>query len=1252
MAQRGTAALWLTLLLVLALPQQPTALGKTKTAAGKPPTPTPHPDSNDRLHADDGPVPDELGKYVWRQEAVAHIASLTARYTFCLSRALEQDQHCAESAREYEKAGEMREWAAREPGWDTILTAAEFYEDASILLQEGLVADALRQLERSIALKLYPFSEPTALARWQKHLATPGEGFRRVRLELADALTLAADCALELAQGHGGGLAALVRAKNALETAAELRSVEDDTSALDASSGYMRVLQSEILAAAVDSLAQLRSREVRAMLASRGFDCRECSNIRALVRLALLLHLPPTSSLPQRARDPICDAAKAKKSDATGGGTEDAHDALVSESVRVRTLLGRAASFVSAEAFEAFSVPCTAKSKSMCTDGNAYVSDALLLCPPTADGLMHGSPDAEPSDKADAKSARSLAETDVREDSGSSKAGDGENVHPQSQAKTKGKSKSSGKARGGGKAKDASTKDSPMIEMDLQELFGGVAGRDAPFQSLTESSATASKSSATTSPETGAASFSTLMTKIKGDAKAEQEWAEILAEVIQWQNQHWGGVEHERLSMKSLHDEGLQAGMGSRLDAFTVGFADADGYLNNAAEFVEGDDIGDPSFDDARSELDRQLQEELSRQMLRDAHAMQRDGWEVPLTLALIGVVCALVWLARKHRRQLSRFSVEALLNAVGIGGKSGEGRAGKAGAASATAALRTALQSGDPVKVKRALETAEKIVAPGPGVQAVDPALLRRARTFLSERKRAEKALAEGKRREEMKRLEAQQKKKLEEAQREARGAPRAAPPPAPASTATTPAENNSKETADLIPVEFAKSSFALAAEPAGESKSDEDVWVNAGERHFKRTSRDVEPNTEEKGRYRWSSASSVDSGDGVMSNRRPAAAAAATASMVRKGFISAPESPVSPLTNRMAPKTASAPVSAAATARLQRPSVPIPSRPLVASTTTAAAAAGAAPPPPTVTKTTADPKSPPHGTRPGKVGAGAATPMHAAAHANTGILPSQGTPSAPVSWSAVTAGPETAANAAARAAAMTTTAIPQAAQEPAKTTSHRRSRRGGAREKEKARRAREREMNNALATNQGMASLFQQPLPVPPVGGSVLSAHGLNADAPVWTGPRVSAPIQVAQHQALGGFDAQQRRSLDSQRPAEWAPGGSAASPPVSASPPSTGLLATLGGSIWSPSGPTASATPAATSAASPSPFDLFSGGIGGIWSSGNNANSTRTSTAGQTPLDATRPTESNHRRQDSGSDWENLSRSLWASSAPRVE
>ena len=213
----------------------------------------------------DGDLPGGLGEYVWRQEAVAHIASLTARHTFCHSRPLEQE-HCAESAREYEKAGPLREWAALEPGWDAILSAAELYEDASVLLQEGLVAEALGQLERSIALKLFPFRDPASLSRWQTHLATPGEGFRRVRLELADALTLAADCSLELAQGHGGGLAALVRAKVALEMAAELRSVEGDTGALDASSGYMRVLQSEILAAAVDALAQMRSRDVRGML--------------------------------------------------------------------------------------------------------------------------------------------------------------------------------------------------------------------------------------------------------------------------------------------------------------------------------------------------------------------------------------------------------------------------------------------------------------------------------------------------------------------------------------------------------------------------------------------------------------------------------------------------------------------------------------------------------------------------------------------------------------------------------------------------------------------------------------------------------------------------------------------------------------------------------------------------------------------------------------------------------------------------
>jgi hypothetical protein len=95
---------------------------------------------------------------------------------------------------------ELSKWTAADAAWPRLLSSASLNAIARHSAHARQWDQALVALEESLALQLFPYSDPAALTYWQTGLVMPGSVLHRQKLELASALVLRCDCLLQLAQ--------------------------------------------------------------------------------------------------------------------------------------------------------------------------------------------------------------------------------------------------------------------------------------------------------------------------------------------------------------------------------------------------------------------------------------------------------------------------------------------------------------------------------------------------------------------------------------------------------------------------------------------------------------------------------------------------------------------------------------------------------------------------------------------------------------------------------------------------------------------------------------------------------------------------------------------------------------------------------------------------------------------------------------------------------------------------------------------
>ncbi|KAG1675040.1 hypothetical protein FOA52_002697 [Chlamydomonas sp. UWO 241] len=127
--------------------------------------------------------------HTWRSEVSDVVASLAVRDVFCK---LEPERQC--TVPPHLALGDLKTWAATDPGWERMVASLSLYELGRRLWQEQAYERSVLNVERSLAYKLFPYTDRSRNLLWLRALASPAGSFERPKLELADALVLAAAC--------------------------------------------------------------------------------------------------------------------------------------------------------------------------------------------------------------------------------------------------------------------------------------------------------------------------------------------------------------------------------------------------------------------------------------------------------------------------------------------------------------------------------------------------------------------------------------------------------------------------------------------------------------------------------------------------------------------------------------------------------------------------------------------------------------------------------------------------------------------------------------------------------------------------------------------------------------------------------------------------------------------------------------------------------------------------------------------------
>ncbi|KAL6761395.1 hypothetical protein V8C86DRAFT_2536998 [Haematococcus lacustris] len=129
----------------------------------------------------------------WRMELIELVAVRTVYNLFCKANI---SSTCDISHKM--KISALRHWAGRDTGWERLVASVSLSQLGHQLLSVSDYQHALAAADQALALKLYPYEDPSLSLRWQQSLVRPGYLFQRPKAELVDILALRAGCLLGL----------------------------------------------------------------------------------------------------------------------------------------------------------------------------------------------------------------------------------------------------------------------------------------------------------------------------------------------------------------------------------------------------------------------------------------------------------------------------------------------------------------------------------------------------------------------------------------------------------------------------------------------------------------------------------------------------------------------------------------------------------------------------------------------------------------------------------------------------------------------------------------------------------------------------------------------------------------------------------------------------------------------------------------------------------------------------------------------
>ena len=202
----------------------------------------------------------------FRLAAASRVAALGARQKAC-QKGLGHQEECDRIRRQGNKVGPLRHWAKRESrGWNRLAKAAEHFEAARGHARRQSFEACQADVELSLAYRLFPFEDLALEGQWQAGLTGDRLTFRPVQAELAEVLTLSAECLLELSQ-ESADAAQLLRAHIALVAASVLRR---QAGVVD--TGYLQTLQEQVSIDLNDVLEQTPLESLRPLARDVGLE--------------------------------------------------------------------------------------------------------------------------------------------------------------------------------------------------------------------------------------------------------------------------------------------------------------------------------------------------------------------------------------------------------------------------------------------------------------------------------------------------------------------------------------------------------------------------------------------------------------------------------------------------------------------------------------------------------------------------------------------------------------------------------------------------------------------------------------------------------------------------------------------------------------------------------------------------------------------------------------------------------------------
>jgi len=656
-----------------------------------------------------------------RMETMAHIAALVAQGNHCLKAG--QPCQVLKEAGMAEKLVLLEDWVNSDPGWTKIHGSFSNFHLASSYLESGDFQDAVVWLQHAIHYKLFPYKDAALAEHWHRALAVPGDLFRKQRLDLADALMMLADSTLEMAQSTSQvELETLEAVLRMLEQSMALREADGDVDAAQSSMRYEHSLRQEITHALSDALPKLRVKELQRQLAERDLSCSDCIEKGDLLReLVPALHLPVSMAGGQVVVHNTSDARYFLSRHENETGTAYLHRVLtaVVADIDVETLRdhGVPCPDTAVSALDLDAEADEEEDEERCT---SYVPrwDAI-----TAPLLQNASSCASPGDGlagAEAPEAEDAALTDTASRSWKLLHNLRIPEIGSSEKRKKG-------------AKESSTQE--QLRRELAELLapssgnGGAAGADAGGRPVSVCRNLASAQLLPHCQGPACLNVCDLLDGLLGLRHSE------LQRVL-------GGMQPGRQTLTQVHTAlGSMTRSAVEEDA---GAAPAPASAQPQPPFnLGGLGMGSLSEDAARSERDRQLQEQLNRRA-KEGTGQYQDDPLVPLTLGACILASFAIYLGRRHRRSLGRAVAGWRLPGIAALAAPSSRKPATLGTSiskerqAAAAALRAALSRADvPMpELEAALEAAEATDVEGP--------LVRRGRQQLSLRRRRERDAAE----------------------------------------------------------------------------------------------------------------------------------------------------------------------------------------------------------------------------------------------------------------------------------------------------------------------------------------------------------------------------------------------------------------------------------------------------------------------------------------------------------------------------